>query len=417
MTPPPSNAFDVLIVGAGHAGAHVAASLRQGGLAGAIGLIGEEPDPPYERPPLSKDFLLGEKSFERILIRPAAFWTDKNITLLLGRRIVSVDPAAKRVTSSAGETFAYGQLIWAAGGVARRLTCQGHDLSGVHTIRSRADVERLRRQLVGAERVVVVGAGYIGLEAASVLNKLGKSVTVLETQDRVLARVTSAPVSRFFEGLHRRHGVDVRLNAAVSALEGSQGRVTGVRLADGALLDADLVIVGIGLVPAVEPLLAAGARGLNGVDIDGACRTSLPDILAIGDCAAHENAYADNIRIRLESVQNAHDQAAVAAKTVLGQTATYAATPWFWSNQYDVRLQTVGLFNGHDTAVVRGDPTTGAFSVVYLRDRKVCALDCLNTPKDFVQGKALVVARAMASPSDLANTALPLKALIGSAAA
>lgn len=249
-----------------------------------------------------------------------------------------------------------------------------------------------------AQQIVVIGGGYIGLEAAAVLTKAGKKVVLLEALDRVLARVAGEDLSRFFEKEHRDHGVDLRLGAQVAAIEGDT-HVTGVRLADGEVIPADLVIVGIGIVPAVEPLLAAGAEGGNGVLVDPLCRTSLPDIYAIGDCAAHANDFAEGAVIRLESVQNANDQANVVAKGICGAEAPYHAIPWFWSNQYDLKLQTAGLSTGHDRAVLRGDPASRSFSVVYLKAGKVIALDCVNATKDYVQGRMLVTAGTTATPS------------------
>jgi 3-phenylpropionate/trans-cinnamate dioxygenase ferredoxin reductase subunit len=401
--------FDALIVGAGHAGAQAAACLRQLGFGGSVALMGEEPDLPYERPPLSKDYLAGERSFDAILLRPVAYWATKDITLLLNQRAVSVDAGEHRVGTAGGESFSYGTLIWATGGHARRLTCSGHHLAGVHTVRTRADTDRMRAELAGVRHAVVIGGGYIGLEAAAVLTKFGKAVTVVEMQDRVLARVAGVPLSRFYEAEHRSHGVEILLNRAVECIEEVDGRASGVRLADGAVLPADMVVVGIGIVPAVEPLRAAGASGANGVDVDAFCRTSLPDVYAIGDCAAHFNLYAAGARVRLESVQNAADQAMIAAKSITGAPVPYDAVPWFWSNQYDLRLQTIGLSIGHDTTVLRGDPAGRSFSLVYLREGRVIALDCVNMSRDYVQGKALVVAGAQVDRAVLADSSTPLK--------
>ena len=400
----------VVIVGAGHAGAACAIALRQNGFAGSILMIGEEPDLPYERPPLSKDYLAGEITFERMLIRPAAFWAERGIDFALATRVVSVDPQAHTVTTDAGETIGYRHLVWAAGGSPRRLVCAGHHLKGVHTVRNRADVDRMMAELPETRRVVVIGGGYIGLEAAAVLVELGREVVLLEALDRVLARVAGEPLSRFFEQEHRAHGVDIRLGAAVECITGEDA-ATGVRLADGERIAAQMVIVGIGIVPAVGPLIAAGADGGNGVAVDGLCRTSLPDIFAIGDCAAHANRFADGAIVRLESVQNAHDQATVAARAILGGTAEYDAVPWFWSNQYDLRLQTVGLSTGFDQAVVRGEMATRSFSIVYLKRGRVIALDCVNAIKDYVQGRKLVVAGRSIDPALLADASVPLKEL------
>ena len=401
--------YDVLIVGAGHAGASAAMALRQRNFVGSIGLLGDEPDLPYERPPLSKDYLSGEKPFERILIRPATFWADQRIALLPGRSVTKVDPAAHCVETHDGSSIEYGTLIWATGGTPRRLTCDGHHLAGVHSVRNRADVDRMVDELPNVRHVVVIGGGYIGLEAAAVLTKLGKSVTVLEALDRILARVAGKTLSRFFEAEHRSHGVDLRTNVTVSCITGSDGRVTGVQLVDGQEIGCDMVIVGIGIVAAVQPLIDAGADAENGVRVDALCRTSLPDICAIGDCAAHENAFADGVVIRLESVQNANDQAQVVARLLVGEETPYDAIPWFWSNQYDLRLQTAGLSTGHDQAITRGDPDTRSFSVVYLKGGRVIALDCVNAVRDYVQGRALVIGRNMADPALLADLSITLK--------
>jgi 3-phenylpropionate/trans-cinnamate dioxygenase ferredoxin reductase subunit len=404
--------YDVLIVGAGHGGAQAAITLRQRKFAGSIAIIGEEPEIPYERPPLSKDYLAQEKPFERILIRPEAFWAEREVAMLTGRRIVSVDPHAHSVTTGDGETIGYGQLVWAAGGHPRRISCEGHDLAGVHSVRTRADVDRMIGELTSTTRVAVIGGGYIGLEAAAVLAKLGKQVTVLEALDRVLARVAGEALSRFYEAEHRAHGVDVQLGAMVEQIEGENGRVTGIRLSGGERIPAEMVIVGIGIIPSVEPLRAAGAEGGNGVAIDEHGRTSLPDIFAIGDCALHANPFAEGMPIRLESVQNANDLAAIVAKTITGEPEPYHSVPWFWSNQYDLRLQTVGLSTGHDQEVLRGDPASRSFSIVYLKQGHVIALDCVNAVKDYVQGRTLVTGRVVADPATLADAAVPLKSLV-----
>ncbi|MBX3563564.1 MAG: FAD-dependent oxidoreductase [Sphingomonas sp.] len=404
--------FDIVIVGAGHAGAQAAIALRQNKYAGRIAIVGDEPELPYERPPLSKEYFSGEKSFERILIRPAAFWDERGVTMLLGKRVVQVDPSSRIVTTESGEAIGYGQLIWAAGGTPRALSCPGHDLAGVHSVRTRKDVDRILANLDGAARIAVIGGGYIGLEAAAVLAKAGKQVVLIEALDRVLARVAGEALSRFYEAEHRAHGVEIRLGAVVACIEG-EGEASGVRLADGEVIAADLVIVGIGIVPAVAPLIAAGAEGGNGVAVDRQCRTSLPDIFAIGDCALHANRFAGGAPIRVESVQNANDQATLVAKTITGQELEYDSVPWFWSNQYDLKLQTVGISAGHDVAVLRGDPAARSFSVVYLKQGRVVALDCVNVARDYVQGRKLVVEGLCPDPAKLADPGTPLKELAG----
>ncbi len=405
--------FDVIIVGAGHGGAQAAVQLRQLGFAGSIAIIGEEPEIPYERPPLSKDFLADEKPFERMMIRPKTFWAERDVAMLTGRKVTLVNAGAHQLACDTGEHFAYGNLVWATGGSPRRLTCAGHDLSGIHAIRTRADVEALKAELATTTRVAIVGGGYIGLEAAAVLSKLGKQVVVLEAQPRVLARVAGEALSEFYEAEHRAHGVEVRTGVTVTTIIGAEGRVAGVMLAGGEIVPAEMVIVGIGIVPAVAPLLAAGAEGgvaaPGGVDVDDHCRTSLPQVFAIGDCAAHGSHFADGAHIRLESVQNANDMATTVARLLTGAPRPYHAVPWFWSNQYDLRLQTVGLSMGYDAAVMRGDPTARAFSLVYLKAGRVIALDCVNSVRDYVQGKALVEQGLRIDPAVLADVTVPLK--------
>jgi 3-phenylpropionate/trans-cinnamate dioxygenase ferredoxin reductase component len=408
---------DVIIVGAGHGGAQCAIALRQQGFTGTITMIGREPEPPYERPPLSKEYLAREKTFERLYIRPPQFWEEKGVAMLLGREVVEVDPMAKVVGLSDGSSMGYGSLVWATGGDPRRLSCSGIDYAGVHAVRTREDVDRLMGELdAGTRRVVVIGGGYIGLEAAAVLTKLGCEVTLLEALPRVLARVAGPELSAFYEAEHRAHGVDLRTEVVVDCIEGDadnpRGKVTGVKLADGSVLPAEAVIVGIGIVPTVGPLIRAGASGANGVDVDELCRTSLPDIYAIGDCAAFACAYAGGAVMRVESVQNANDMGTCVARAILGQPQPYHAFPWFWSNQYDLRLQTAGLSVGYDATVVRGDPEQRSFSVVYLKGGKLVALDCVNAVKDYVQGRKLIEAGASPSLEQLADASVPLKELL-----
>ena len=324
---------------------------------------------------------------------------------------MAIDPAAHIVHAASGRRFAYARLVWAAGGHARQLGCPGSHLAGVHAIRARADVDALHADLAEASRVVIVGGGYIGLEAAAVLRKLEKQVTLLEAQPRVLARVSGEPLSQFFEAEHRAHGVDLRTNVALESIEGN-GRVEGVRLADGTVIAADVVIVGIGIVPSILPLLDAGADGGNGVSVDQNCRTTLPDIYAIGDCALHHSRFAPGAPVRIESIQNASDMATTVARSIVGDPVPYAAPPWFWSNQYDLKLQTIGLSAGYDRTIIRGDPDTRSFSLVYLSDGAVIALDCVNRVKDYVQGRALVEARAAIDPMLLADPEVPLKSLL-----
>jgi 3-phenylpropionate/trans-cinnamate dioxygenase ferredoxin reductase subunit len=409
--------YDVLIVGAGHAGAQAGISLRQLGFEGSIGMIGDEKDPPYERPPLSKEYFAGDKSFERILIRPASFWAERGIDMLLGHRVKAVDPVGKFVTMGGKETgdreIGYGKLIWATGGSPRMLTCNGAEASNVHAVRRRDDVDAMMAKIDQINHVTVIGGGYIGLEAAAVLSKFGKKVVLLEALDRVLARVAGEELSRFYEAEHRAHGVDLRTGARMDCIEVTDGdagpRATAVLMQDGERIETDMVIVGIGIIPETGPLIAAGAVGGNGVDVDEYCRTSLPDIYAVGDCAAHANSFARGAQIRLESVQNANDQAKTAVSHIMGKEEPYHAVPWFWSNQYDLKLQTVGLSTGHDQTILRGDPATRSFSVLYLKSGRLIALDCVNAVKDYVQGRAHVISGALLDHAQLADPGVPLK--------
>ena len=403
--------IDVVIVGAGHGGAQCAIALRQNGFAGTIAMIGREPEPPYERPPLSKEYFAREKSFDRLYIRPLAFWAEKDVELLLGTDVTAVDPAGTQVTLSDGSKLTYGRLVWATGGDPRRLTCAGAELAGVHSIRTRADCDQLMGEIdSGVRHIVVIGGGYIGLEAAAGLTKLGCAVTLLEALPRVLARVAGEELSAFYEKEHRDRGIDLRTGVAVTGLEGHE-RVTGVKLADGSVVPADAVIVGIGIVPAVGPLVVAGAAGGDGVLVDEYCRTSLDRVYAVGDCAAFACSYADGLLMRVESVQNASDMATCAAKAICGDLQPYRALPWFWSDQYDLRLQTAGISRGYTETLVRGDPAARSFSIVYLKNGKVIALDCVNMVKDYVQGRKLVEAGLCPDKAQLADANLPLKAL------
>ncbi|MGB7369620.1 NAD(P)/FAD-dependent oxidoreductase [Erythrobacter sp.] len=410
----PANHADVVIVGTGHGGAQAAISLRQQGHEGPIMLIGRDAVHPYERPPLSKEYLSGEKSFERIMIRPETFWADKGIDVRLGKAVSAIDPQAHTLTLSDDTTIGYRKLIWAGGGDPRRLGVPGASLKGVFHVRDKRDADAMMMALqTGARRAVVIGGGYIGLEAAAALRKQGCEVAVVETLDRVLARVAGTDLSRFFEDEHRRQGVDVRLSQTIGAILGEDGAVTGVELEGGETIACDMVVVGIGIVPAVAPLIAAGAAGSNGVDVDVYCRTTLDDVYAIGDCAAHANPFADSAVIRLESVQNAHDMANTAARAIVGDKQPYYALPWFWSNQYDIKLQTAGLNIGYDATVLRGDPETRRFTVAYLKEGRPIAFDCVNAMKDYVQGRKLLEREVeRIDPELLADTDVPLKEMV-----
>ncbi len=401
-------AVDVLIVGGGHAGAQTATALRNLKFSGSITLVTDEAELPYERPPLSREYLAGARPFERLLLRPPSFWSERGIRIETGRRITAIDPARHEAFTADGITIQYGTLVWAAGGRARRLACSGEDLCGVHTIRTRADIDAIKARLAAVRDVVIAGGGYIGLEAAAVLRKLDKNVTLVEMLPRILSRVAGPEISEFLASEHRRHGVDVRTEVAVECLEGSED-IAGVRLTNGERLRADLAIVGIGIIPNVEPLLAAGAIGGNGVHVDEHCRTSLPHVYAIGDCAAHVNAFAGGERIRLESVQNANDQGTTVAKILAGQDARYHALPWFWSDQYDLKLQTAGVALGYDTTILRGDTAARSFSVAYLRRGQLIAVDCVNAMREYVEARKIIVEGARPDVRALADASIPLK--------
>ena len=408
------NKADVVIVGTGHGGAQAAIALRQQGHEDSILMLGRDAVPPYERPPLSKEYLAGDKPFERIMIRPEQFWADKDITLKLGCNVTAVDWTAREIELQSGERIGYRKLIWAGGGDPRRLSCPGANLEGVLAVRDKSDADAMMAALeAGAKKAVIIGGGYIGLEAAAVLRKLGCEVVLLEALPRVLARVAGEELSEFYQAEHRAHGIDLRLEAAVEAIEGSDGKATGVRLADGGVIACDFVVVGIGIVPAVGPLIEAGASGTNGVDVDQYCRTTLDDIYAIGDCAVHANPFADQALVRLESVQNANDMANTAARAIMGDKQPYHALPWFWSNQYDLKLQTAGLNIGYDQTIVRGNPADRKFSVVYLKEGRILALDCVNNTKDYVQGRKLIEAGVTEIDLErLADAEVPLKELL-----
>jgi NADPH-dependent 2,4-dienoyl-CoA reductase/sulfur reductase-like enzyme len=410
----PSESADIVIVGTGHGAAQVAVALRQRGHEGRILMIGRDQVPPYERPPLSKEYLAGDKPFERLLIRPEAFWADKGVELRLGSPVTTVDAQAHTVTLADGASISYRKLVWSAGGDPRRLSCPGAQLNGVFYVRDKGDADAMVAALAaGAKRAVVIGGGYIGLEAAAVLRKLDCAVTLVETQPRVLARVAGETLSRFYEKEHRDHGVDIRLSTGITEILGDDGAVAGVRLDSGEDIACDIVVVGIGIVPSVAPLIAAGAAGSNGVDVDFCCRTTLDDVYAIGDCAAHANPYAENAVIRLESVQNAHDMANTVARAITGEKEAYEALPWFWSNQYDLKLQTAGLNLGYDQTITRGDPETRRFTVVYLKEGRPIAFDCVGTMKDYVQGRKLLESRPdRIDPALLADPEVPLKDLV-----
>ncbi|TDV13986.1 NAD(P)/FAD-dependent oxidoreductase [Paraburkholderia caballeronis] len=378
----------VVIVGGGHAGGNAAALLRQYGYEGRIVLVGGEPVPPYHRPPLSKAYLKGEAALERLWLKPRAFYDDSRIELKLGVSAESIDRAGKTLGLSDGTTLAYDTLILATGSTPRALTIPGHDLDGVLMLRSLADADALRTRVQPGAKLAVIGAGYIGLEVAAAARQLGHQVTVFEAAPRVLARVAGEAVSAFYEREHRAQGVDLRTGATIDAFVGEGGRLTGVKLASGDLVPADFALVGIGVVPETALARQAGLPCADGVEVDDDARTADPSIFAIGDCAHRPLGHYGRAG-RLESVHNAVEQAKLAASAIVGKPRPACDVPWFWSDQYDLKLQTVGLAHGHDTTIVRGDPAARRFAVYYLKDGALLAVDAVNAMPDFLCGKKL----------------------------
>ncbi len=398
----------IVIVGAGQAGASLAAKLRVLGHTGAVTLIGEEPQPPYQRPPLSKGYLLGEMELERLFLRTAAFWEEQDVTLRLATRAKALDTAARTVRLSDGEVLSYDHLALTTGSRPRRLPAGiGGDLENVFTVRTLADVDRMAPAFRPGARALIVGGGYIGLEAAAVAAKLGLRVTLIEAAPRILQRVAAPETADFFRRLHEAHGVRILEGAGLARLTG-EGRVTGAVLGDGTELAADLVVVGIGIAPNTELAEAAGIAVENGIRTDEAGRTSAPQVWAAGDCASFP---CGDTRIRLESVGNAIDQAEAVAANMLGANQPYTAKPWFWSDQYDVKLQIAGLNTGYDRIVTRPGEG-GAVSFWYYRGEQLLALDAMNDGRAYMVGKRLIDAGRSPDPALVADPVTDLKALL-----
>lgn len=402
----------VLIVGGGQAAAQAVDTLRRKGYKGSLTVVGDEPHWPYQRPPLSKKFLAGELKRDRLLIRPPHFYADHGVDVRLGRRALHIDPEAQHVRLDDGSVLGYDALLLATGSKPRPLPAPGADLAGVHYLRSLGDVERIRSELAPGRRVVIVGGGYIGLEVAATVRELGLEVTVLEMADRVMNRVTCSEVSSFYAAEHSRHGVRIICNARVRGLQGggrgSAGRVRAVMAEDGSEHPADVVIVGVGVTPADELASAAGLECSNGIVVDEHCRTSDPRIFAAGDCTNHPSIRYGR-RLRLESVDNAFEQGTSAALNMLGTPTAHDKVPWFWSDQYDLKMIIVGICQGHDSVVMRGSPAERSFSVCYLRDGELIAVDTVNQPKDQIAARKLVAARARPDLTKLANPAIALR--------
>lgn len=373
-------------------------------------MFGDEEYYPYQRPPLSKKFLAGELPAERLYVKPPAFYDHPDIDVNLNTRITSIDPVAKTVADANGNTYGYNKLILATGARARKLHLPGCELPGVHYLRNIQDVTAIKGQMKKGARLVIIGGGYIGLEVAAVAASMGLAVTVVEMAERVMSRVVSEQVSDFYQAEHARHGVDLKLSAGLSGFSGDES-VTTVNLSDGSTIPVDLVLIGVGIVPNVELAEAAGLHVDNGIRVDDRCQTSDPNIHAVGDCTNHPNKLLGR-QLRLESVHNALEQAKTAASNICGDDLQYAEVPWFWSDQYDLKLQIAGISQGYDRTVIRGDPAERSFSCLYLKAGQLIAVDSINAPRDFMQSKPLIGNRAVISPDTLANPEIALKDMV-----
>jgi 3-phenylpropionate/trans-cinnamate dioxygenase ferredoxin reductase component len=398
----------IVIVGAGHGGVQAAASLREEGHQGPIVLVSDDRHAPYQRPPLSKAYMKGEATADSLILRGPAWYPEKNVDLMLGERVVEIDRKAKTVKLASGQALEYAHLVLATGADPRPAPFAGAELEGVLALRDLADAEKLKKKLEAAKHVVVVGAGFIGLEFAATAASKGCDVQVVEVAPRVMGRAVSKIISDFYAEAHRGFGVHLHLGVGVSAIEGDAGRATGVQLSDGRTLPADLVVVGIGILASEKLAAAAGLAVDNGVVVDSAMTTSDPDISAIGDCAAHPNVFAGR-RIRLESVQNASDQARTVAKKIAGKPANYDALPWFWSDQGDLKLQIAGLIDGCDTFVVRGDMAARSFSVFGFSAGKLRVVESVNRAADHMMARRLIAASAPLTPEEASDLTFDLK--------
>jgi 3-phenylpropionate/trans-cinnamate dioxygenase ferredoxin reductase subunit len=401
-----------VVVGASHAGAQLAASLRRHGWTGRIVLVGDEACLPYHRPPLSKQYLSGEKGQHEILIRPQAAYAKLDVHLTLGVKAEAIDRARAVVSLDNGEDLHYDKLALTVGARPRRIPIAGSDLDNVFYLRNQADVDRIRACIGSHKRAVIIGGGYIGLEAAAALRATGMAVTVLEACPRVLQRVTAPQVSAFYHRVHAEHGVEVVVDTCVERIDG-HAAAEAVACAGGRVYPADLVIIAVGIVPNTELAASAGLDVGDGIVVDEHACTSDPDIVAAGDCTWHYNPIYGR-HLRLESVQNAHEQASVAAAALCGKREPYQALPWFWSDQYDLKLQIAGLSQGHDQVIVRGDIERGrSFAAFYMKEGRVLAVDAVNKPQEFMLGKKIITGGIAVDPSRLADEGTPVKDLIG----
>lgn len=400
-----------VIIGAGQAGFQVAASLRAEGYQEPITLIGDEPHIPYQRPPLSKAFLMGKENVESIELRPRVFFRDHNIDLLTGETVVSIERAEQRVKLASGGCIPYQKLVLAVGARNRMLSVPGAELDGVFYLRSLDEATALKERLEHAKEIVVIGGGFIGLEVAAVASSLGKSVTVLEALPRLMSRAVAPIISDFYRELHTTKGVNVLCCSAVSEILSSEGKVRAVKLNDGALHPADLVLVGIGVVPNSELARDAGLVVGNGVAVDENLRTGDEDIYAVGDCAEHPNPFA-GARIRLESVQNAADQAQYVAGKITGRAGDYNAVPWFWTDQFEIKLQMAGISEGHDRIATRGNRENRTLSVFYFKANRLIAIDSINRPVDHIVGRKLLATRVPLTPEQAGDESVDLRKVV-----
>lgn len=399
-----------IIIGGGQAGAQAAVSLRQAGYDGDVVLICAEAHPPYQRPPLSKAYLKGAMDRERLFLRPTAFYETQDIRLHLNDQATEIEPEKKTVRTQSGVEIGYSQLLIATGAPPRRLSCPGADLNGIHYLRNLHDSDALRELLVAEGQVAIVGAGYIGLEVAAILREAGRDVIIIEMADRVLARVASAPVSEFYKDLHSRAGASFLLGAAVESFVGDDS-VRAVKLAGGEEIDCAAALVGIGAIPETRLAERAGLEVNNGIIVDDHARTSNPHIWAAGDCTSFPLLRYGRC-VRLESVPNAIEQAKVAAVNIAGGNAVHDALPWFWSDQYDVKLQTAGLSEGYDDVVIRGAIADKKFSVWYLKNDVLLAVDAINEPAVFMLSKKLLLNNAMPSRQQIEDVTFDLKMIL-----
>jgi 3-phenylpropionate/trans-cinnamate dioxygenase ferredoxin reductase subunit len=402
-----TSAQRIVIVGAGQAGGQAAYSLRAGGFQGSITLIGDEPAPPYQRPPLSKAYLKGELEAERLFLKPIEYYAEHRIELITGKPARSIDLVAKQVVLEDGGSVGWDKLIIATGARPRRLQLPGASLQGVLELRTLADVDKLKAVATAGKKLLVVGAGYIGLEAAAVGAQLGLAVTVLEAMPQVLCRVAGAEIGAFYTRVHREAGTDVRLDAKLEGFEGS-GHLTGARLASGEVIPCDIALVGIGVLPNLEIAHQAGIACGNGIMVDAEMRTSHPDVYAIGDVCWRPLVHYGR-EGRLESVHNAIEGGKIAAAAILGGPPHVLEVPWFWSDQFDLKLQTAGLWTGADAQIVRGDPQSRSFSVFYLKEGRVIAVDAVNAAPEYLVGKKLVAASAKVAPAELTDKSISMK--------